>query len=93
MFALRSTMLELIFHLHQFKGSDQRKQFVRCMYRLQAFDLLQQDGPRCLQLIASTVGRLIKSAGELSGEQFRIVWSRIPVAFLIRFGKVYRKNK
>jgi hypothetical protein len=78
-------MLDLLFTLHQSKLADQRKQFVKCMYRLQAFDLLQSEEPRGRQIAHRFVGRLIHCAGKLNADQFRMVWTRTPITFLIRF--------
>lgn len=83
-FALRAVMLDLLFTLHQSKLADQRKQFVKCMYRLQAFDLLQSEEPRGRQIAHRFVGRLIHCAGKLNADQFRMVWTRTPITFLIR---------
>lgn len=78
-------MLDVLFVLYHFVSIEQRKQYVKCMYRFQAFDLLHQNDARCRQLTENFVGRLVECASELSVEQFRIVWTRIPASFLIKY--------
>jgi hypothetical protein len=81
-------MLDVFFKLHEIKlPEEQRKQFIKCIYRLQAFGLLQQDDAKGRQLKANFVGQLVQCAGEFSREQFRFVWTRTPATFLIKLVK------
>ncbi|KAL7080455.1 hypothetical protein ACQ4LE_000052, partial [Meloidogyne hapla] len=88
-FTLRSSMLNTFFKLHQFKSSEQRKLFLRCMYKMQTFNLLQQDDQRSRQLRNNFIKLFLLNSSKLNSENFRILWTRTPFTFLIKlFGLI-----
>nr|CAD2197390.1 unnamed protein product [Meloidogyne enterolobii] len=88
-FTLRSSMLNTFFKLHKFKSPEQRKLFLRCMYKMQTFNLLQQDDQRSRQLRNNFIKVFLQNASKLSCEHFRILWTRTPFTFLIKlFGLI-----
>jgi len=78
-------MLNTFFKLHKFKSPEQRKLFLRCMYKMQTFNLLQQDDQRSRQLRNNFIKVFLQNASKLSCEHFRILWTRTPFTFLIKF--------
>uniref|UniRef100_A0A914HB93 Non-specific serine/threonine protein kinase n=1 Tax=Globodera rostochiensis TaxID=31243 RepID=A0A914HB93_GLORO len=84
MFNLRSSLLlGPFFALYSIKSLEVRKNLVKCMYRIKVFNLLLSDESACKTLLHQFLSKLCQCAEELELEQFRTLWNRIPITFLI----------
>ncbi|KAL3116053.1 hypothetical protein niasHT_007353 [Heterodera trifolii] len=89
MFALRSSLLLVpFFSLYSIKSFEMRKSLVKCLYRIHVFNVLLSDEPSCKILSHQFIAKLRECAEHLEVEQFRTLWNRIPITYLIRISEI-----